>query len=338
MTIASPNTLGNVSRWVRPGGVLTLLVAAASWVVVAQAQESSVPVTASSRLSAGDEETAFMCPMHPDISQGTPGVCGRCGMSLVIGTPFDMRDYGLEVRSEPEVVRAGEPVTLHLGVSHPGTGERINQFEWVHDKLYHFFVLSQDLDYFQHLHPEQSDDGTWAITVTLPKPGHYTLISDFVPSGGTPQFLSTALVTEGYRGDLMAGLAQLVPDEVPPKKTIGSLTASVSFDPEPLVAAMHVHLTFHLADAETDEPATDVQPYLGAYGHMLIVSEDLVDFVHSHPVEMIPLGIDLETARGGPNIVFDGTLPKAGRYRAFAQFRHHDEVQTFPFTFEIGTY
>jgi hypothetical protein len=30
---------------------------------------------------------------------------------------------------------------------------------------------------------------------------------------------------------------------------------------------------------------TDLQPYLGAFGHALILSEDMRDYVHSHPFE-----------------------------------------------------
>ncbi|MBM3779101.1 MAG: hypothetical protein FJW23_12865 [Acidimicrobiia bacterium] len=327
---------------VRPGvmgcGVPARGLAALVAVTLAAGCASAPPareLTSPRRAAVEDEvlETAFMCPMHPDVTQETPGMCPRCGMSLVVGTPFDMRNYLVHAHTTPERVQAGEPVTINLGVYHPGSGDLVKRFEVVHDRYYHFFVISQDLTFFEHLHPEQELDGTWSITVTLPKPGHYRLLSDFVPTGGTPQFVALPLTTAGYDGDLLADTATLVPDEVP-KKTVGHLTASVSFDPTPLVSALHVHLTFQITRADTGEPVTDLQTYLGAFGHILMVSEDAVDYVHSHPVEMIPAGIDPETARGGPNIIFEGMLPRPGRYRAWAQFRHQEQVLTFPFTFE----
>ena len=49
-----------------------------------------------------DDETAWVCPMHPDYTSEKPGTCPRCGMDLVLGTPFDMRDYRLDFDTVPE--------------------------------------------------------------------------------------------------------------------------------------------------------------------------------------------------------------------------------------------
>ena len=75
------------------------------------------------------------------------------------------------------------------------TGEPVKKFELVHDRPYHLFVISQDMQFFEHIHPEESDDGTWSIEVTLPRPGYYDVLSDFMPSGGSAQFLARPLVT-----------------------------------------------------------------------------------------------------------------------------------------------
>ena len=92
-----------------------------------------------------DDETAYMCPMHPDLTSDKPGTCPRCSMNLVLATPFDMRDYELEFQTVPRVVKAGAKATLLFKVSHPGTGEPIKKFELVHDRPYHVFVISQDM-------------------------------------------------------------------------------------------------------------------------------------------------------------------------------------------------
>jgi hypothetical protein len=113
------------------------------------------------------------------------------------------------------------------------------------------------------------------------------------------------------------------------------LTATVTYDPATSVAGSYSHLTFHLSSAGTGQPVTDLQTYLGAFGHMLIMSEDMRSYVHSHPVEMLPTDADLEELRGGPNIMFEGLMPKPGLYRAWTQFRYHDEIHTFVNTFEV---
>jgi hypothetical protein len=114
------------------------------------------------------------------------------------------------------------------------------------------------------------------------------------------------------------------------------------------VAGLYGHLMFHLTDKTTGRPVTDLQTYLGAFGHTLIMSEDLGDYVHSHPLDilatpdddagaprfLIPPGADLEALRGGPDVTFEGLIPKPGRYRAWTQFRRHDKLYTVAVTFE----
>ena len=199
----------------------------------------------------------------------------------------------------PPVVRAGEKATLRFSIFHPGTGEPIKKFEVVHERQYHLFVISQDMEYFQHIHPAQQPDGTWSIDVTLPKAGYYKILSDFLPGGGAVQFLARPLVTRGYAGDLAADSARLVPD-TNLTKTVDDVTATLSYDPAPFIAGLYGHLNFHLTDTATGRPITDLQTYLGAFGHTLIMSEDMVDYVHSHPLDIV-VGARRRRASGIPD-------------------------------------
>jgi hypothetical protein len=256
-------------------------------------------------------------------------------MTLVAGALYDMRDYLLDVTSVPEQVKAGEKTTLNFGVSHPGTGDLITKFELTHERPYHLFVISQDMEHFEHIHPQQAQDGGWSIDLVLPKPGHYALLSDFLPSGGSPQFLTRPLVTAGYTGDLVAQSARLVPDSPGRRQTVDDLTATVTYDPPIMRAGSYSHLIFNLTEAGTDTPVRELQTYLGAFGHMLIMSEDMVDYVHAHPVDVISPELNLEEIRGGPTVMFEGLMPKPGRYRAWTQFRYNDKVHTFTNTFDV---
>jgi len=286
--------------------------------------------------------------MHGDYTMDIAGKCPRCGMDLVRAAPFDVRDYQLDFRTVPALVKPGQKTTLRFRILHPGTGEQIRKFEVVHERQYHLFVISQDMEYFQHIHPEEMPDGTWTIDVTLPKAGYYKVLSDFMPTGGASQFIARPLVTSGYAGDLAADSAHLIPDTVP-MKTVDDITATVDYDPATFQTGLYGHLNFHLTDKNTGRPVTDLQTYLGAFGHTLIMSEDMVEYVHSHPLDilakpdddggppvfLIPPGADLEKLRGGPDVTFEGLMPKPGRYRAWTQFRRHDKIYTFAFTFEV---
>jgi hypothetical protein len=269
-------------------------------------------------------------------------------MDLVRAAPFDVRDYRLEFRTIPPVVKPGQSAKLLFRIFHPGNGEAIKKFEVVHERQYHLFVISQDMEYFQHIHPEEQPDGTWSIDVTLPKPGYYKVLSDFMPSGGASQFIARPLVTAGYKGDLESDSAHLVPDTVS-TKVVDDITATIDYDPPVFSVGQYGHMNFHLKDTATGLPITDLQTYLGAFGHTLIMSEDMVDYVHSHPLDIlakadddggppqftIPPGADLEKLRGGPDVTFEGLMPKPGHYRAWTQFRRNDKIHTVTFTFNV---
>jgi Heavy metal binding domain len=298
--------------------------------------------------SSSEEATAWVCPMHSDYTAEVDGKCPRCGMALVHAAPFDVRDYRLELNTVPAVVRPGQQASLRFKIFHPGTGEAMKKFEVVHERQYHLFLISQDMEYFQHIHPQEQADGTWSIDVTLPKAGYYKVLSDFLPSGGSSQFIARPLVTAGYVGDLAADGAHLVPDTVL-RKTVDDITATVAYDPETFLVGLYGHIAFNLTDTDTGRPITDLQTYLGAFGHTLIMSEDMAEYVHSHPLDilampdddggpptfLIPPDADLEILRGGPDVTFEGLMPKPGRYRAWTQFRRNDKLHTFAFTFNV---
>src|SRR4029079_17292803 len=289
---------------------------------------------AAQQSSAPPGTAAWFCPMHPEVTAGEAGSrCRKCGRALLPGDPFDTREYPLELTTVPTAVKANVAATLYLTVRHPGTNAVITGYEVVHEKRFHLFVVSRDMEFFEHIHPEPLPDGRWMIQVTLPKPGDYRILSDFLPTGGSPQFIGRTLETVDFTGDLESQTPHLTPD-IDVAKTVGSVTAHLELEPSTLVEGQFGHLGFTLTDAKTGRPVTDLQPYLGAFGHALILSEDMRDYVHSHPFE------DLDgVAKGfsGPTVTFEAYMPKAGRYRAWSQVQRNGEVITIPFTINVLT-
>ena len=305
---------------------------AASVTASVDQRDSSRPLT---EQSGSSETPAWFCPMHPDVTSPQVGNCRKCGMTLVSGHPFDTRDYLMDVRTTPSAVKSGVPFKMRFDVRHPSSGQAVRDFEVVHDRRYHLFVISHDMTVFQHIHPEQQFDGSWTIEMTLPKRGAYRVVSDFLPTGGAPQLLSRTLMTSDFAGDLRSEDAHLEPD-IALRKTVGPLTAELKFDPPRLVAGQYGHLELQLTDSSTGEPVTDLQPYLGAFGHAFILSEDLRNSVHAHPPEWRD-GKEIASGLGGPTVLFEGYMPLPGRYRIWTQFLRRGELTTIPFTFEVST-
>ena len=336
------------ARWIAGAALILLLAMSASLAVVRTGDTLllDAPPMGPPVLDPG-EEVAYVCPIHSDYTSTRPGSCPRDGMALVEANPYDPRDYDLELETDPPAVRAGEPATLRFRVRHPGTGEPIRDFLTVHDRRYHLFVISQDMEHFEHLHPDQDPDGSWRTEVTLPEEGYYKILSDFVPHGGSSQFLARPLVTAGYAGDWVSDWARLAVD-TERTRAVRGLRATVTQSPETFVAGLYGHLQFQLAEGDSGRPVTDLQPYLGSFGHLMIMSEDLRDYVHSHPIDllnsddetgplalMLPMDSDRSELTGGPEITFEGLMPRSGLYRAWAQFRWNDEIYTLAHTFEV---
>jgi hypothetical protein len=273
----------------------------------------------------------YTCPMHLEIRTNAPGKCPKCQMTLVPANPGVPEDFDLRMEATPKAPRVNEKVRLRFAIYNPKTGQQVKQFAILHDKLFHLFVVSQDMTEFQHIHPELEPDGSFTIETSLPRPGQYKVFSDFYPIDGIPQVLQRNLATAGASSDLFSTQARLTPDQVLTKKVDG-LNIDLKLEPAQIIAGRPATLKYHLTDARTGEPIKDLAPYLGALGHTLILSEDQSDYVHSHPEELVPESTDKEKVRGGPDVTFGALLPRPGVYRIWTQFLRGETLTTVSFT------
>ncbi|MCX6621070.1 MAG: hypothetical protein NTY38_08310 [Acidobacteria bacterium] len=255
----------------------------------------------------------FICPMDTDVRSKLPGKCPKCGMALELGLKEPV-EYRVAVEAAPRNFRAGAPVELRFRILEPVGGRAVRRFREVHEKLFHLFLLSEDLEFFLHEHPVLGGDGLFRLRTRLPKGGAYRLLCDFYPEAGTPQLIPKTLLVAGDR----CGRAKLSRDMEPKKAT--NLEISLVADPAVPVAGKNTRLVFRLS------PSEGLQPYLGAWGHLLAASEDSIDLIHTHPF----------LAGGGPEVQFDVIFPRAVPYRIWGQFQRAGEVNTAAFTLPVS--
>ncbi len=184
-------------------------------------------------------------PDGPDIREKKPGQCPRCKMDLVAGIP-PFEEYPLRLQITPRAWRPGQKIRMRFEVLHPKTGQRVRDFVLVHERYFHLFLVSGDLQFFAHEHPEPQPDGTFLFDFALPKPGLYRVLGDFYPRGGTPQLAVQSIVSAG-------GAAFIVTD--PPLGPVKSeargenLSATLRTEPAEPVAGWKTLLFLELSDA-----------------------------------------------------------------------------------------
>ena len=71
---------------------------------------------------------------------------------------------------------------------------------------------------------------------------------------------------------------------------------------------------------------TDLEPYLGASAHLLVVPVDLTEALHGHPTE----------DGRGPSIAFAPLVPREGRYKVWIQFQRGGKVSIAAFVIPVS--
>lgn len=223
----------------------------------------------------------------------------------------------LMITTEPATIKPGESVKLHLMI-HDANGAMITDFETVHEKKLHLIIVRDGLDQFAHIHPEIDRAGNITGTYTFPTAGNYRLYADHKPTGKDQ---AVAIAEVSVAGTPPSN-PELVPNTLGRVKTDG-LEADIRI--ENAKAGESGRFSFTIFDA-TGKPVADLQPYLGAMGHLVVLSSDGKEYVHAHPAE---------NKSSGGAVVFEAHFPHPGIYKGWGQFRISDTVHDVPFVFKI---
>ena len=219
----------------------------------------------------------------------------------------------LAVSASTATFHAGEAVQLRFAA--PG-----RHFEYVHERPLHLLIASEDLQEFDHIHPELTPNDQYEVTHTFARGGRYRLWADFSLPGEAPRVESFDVTVAGARTAL--------PSRAKPW--------DVALSPEqPLRAG--VDLPIHL---KLPPEHADLQPYLGAWAHVIVVSKDLRSFAHAHPLEaaVTMSAVHTHVTAGPPpdEVTIVTSFPHAGEYRLWAQFQKAGQVITVPFVLQVA--
>lgn len=244
----------------------------------------------------------------------TPPASHHGGHVVPAGLAASFDGYTVDPASS--IVAASSLDELVFEITDPH-GARLRDYVPMHGRDLHLVVVGRDLTGYQHLHPELQPDGTWRVPLWLPAPGSYRAFADFTPPGrGEPVTLGFDLLSPGdYR-----------PTPLAPPSTVAHVdeyTVRLSSEAGP---SSETPLSLFVEAG--GKPVTDLEPHLGAFGHLVAVRAGDLAYVHVHPTGTPDDG----ATPAGPHVGFHLSLPTRGSYGLFFDFKHAGTVRTAAFT------
>ena len=225
----------------------------------------------------------------------------------------------------PYAVNAGNKYSFSIV---DDQGATLKDFAITHTKPMHVIVVRKDLANFQHVHPDY-DPATGVFTLTdlaFPSAGAYRIFADFAPSGGMKDAMGMPLGVTIFQ-DVTVG-ANYSP------QALGAEEEAKTFDGYQVSLATHGALPsgaesmLMFTISQSGKPLTDLQEYLGALGHSVILREGTLDFIHAHPLEKAHAPQD-------GKIHFMVGFPLSGKYKIFTQFQRNGKVYTTDFVVSV---
>ena len=265
-------------------------------------------------------EHIYACPMHPEVTGKEGDTCPKCGMKLEhndnAGGPNNVT---MQFSYAPTTAKPNEEVTL---IMTPKLKDKPNEqvpLDVEHTKKIHLIAVSEDLSWFDHIHPEIGADGAYTVKEKFPTPGKYTLFADYKPSGANH--------TVDYLNVTIAGA-------VPTAKTYGAdklvsdagdgFSVKLMPDGGKFATNMAMHINGEVMQNGKPVDVNTLEDYLGAKAHMVVVSLADKKYLHVHP-----------SVEGGK---FDlhTTFEKTGIYRGWIQFQSKGKVYTSDFVMNVA--
>lgn len=200
-------------------------------------------------------------------------------------------------------------------------GATVTEFETAHDKQLHLIVVRSDGSEYRHVHPDlDPETGTWSLPWSWNAAGTYRVYADFT-AAGTSATLSRTV-------DVAGQVAPQPPSAIKTNDTVDGFDVTLTGD---LVAGTGSDLTIDVT--RDGAPVTDLEPYLGAFGHLVALRGGDLAYLHVHAHGEEPKPGDL----AGPEIAFTAETPTAGRYLLYLDFQVDGQVHTAEFVLDATT-
>ncbi len=282
--------------------------------------------------------TKYICPMNCEKGKtyDQPGSCPVCHMDLEPSkaeVEANKAEYFTAFAATPAQLEAGKPGMLSFTPKIKGNESAPVPLDLVHEKKMHLILVSDDLSWFDHIHPEYQASGAYDIKVLgkgenfangrghnetrFEAGGKYLAFTDFKPLGALNQVNKTELN--------VAGTPAKAVTYTQAKMTTSVDGYSVTFDPHgaAITAGTPGHLHIDITEKGKRLSPADIENYLGAKAHVVMIETTTKEFLHVHPEAV------------GEELEMNTTFAKPGIYRGWLQFQTNGKVHAADFVLKV---
>lgn len=230
------------------------------------------------------------------------------------GLSLSSQGYALAEVQAPEVPAVEGEIRFEI---RDPQGLPLTDFATAHEKQLHLIVVRSDGQEFRHVHPVlDTQTGVWSAPWVWAEAGTYRLYADFTPNDAESQGITLTTTVH------VAGEFRPVASALSTRAAVDGFDVTLTGE---LIAGRSSELT--LSVTRDGEPVTTLQPYLGAFGHLVALREGDLAYLHVHA--------DGDAAHpgesSGPEMSFMAEAPTAGRYLLYLDFQVEGNVHTAAF-------
>ncbi|MEG3856762.1 hypothetical protein [Microcoleus sp. Z1_C4] len=245
----------------------------------------------------------------PPIQQGDASMGG-----MQHGEKSNNPDRGHSTATQAKLTASRDiapktPVKLSIDVQ-DSAGKAIANFDTFQENLMHLIVVSDNLQFFSHLHPTYKGNGSFEVEANFPRSGSYTLFSDYKTSGQKEQV--SVMKKQVAGGNLPAAAIDFYSTQ-----TFGDTKANLAFPQPKVKTGEEVTLIFNLQQKSDNRPVTDLQRYLGERSHLVILKQSSpltkADYIHAHAMKDSPDG----------QVQFMTSFSQPAKYKLWGQFNRN---------------
>ncbi len=283
-----------------------------------------------------DANAAYACPMHPEVTGKMGDKCSKCGMDLepVKANAATANQYKMAFSSNPGTLEVGKAATLSFKPEIVGMANAAVPLDLHHEKKIHLIVVSKDLAWFDHIHPDYQADGSYQIKMLgkgdkftngrghnemmFEGGGDYVLFADYMPTGASGQLERIPLAVSGTPYKPVTFSKEKL------TSTVDGYTVTLQPNGGKFLTNNQMHIEGTVMQGGKAVPAESFENYLGAKAHVVVIHSDTKEYLHVHP----------DVAAG--KLDLHATFEQPGIYRGWLQFQTGGKVHTADFVFNVA--